>query len=235
MLKIRVIEIKLKVYLLQDIFTADTLQHIGKLIDSALIDGDMQDFHYATQTKMYCFSNLYPLAKNKIYSAGGVYTITIRTADNRVAEALNRNLDKQYNQYFKALTIENRVLTQKPIERIYTLTPMIIKFKEDENTYWRDNHTLEEFEEAVRVNLIKKYNKIMNTKIDEDIELFQGIQLDNQTPTVIAYKGVKLLGDKITINIANSEISNEIAWIAIATGIGTASARGAGFCNYRYL
>lgn len=235
MSRINIIELRLKVYLLQDVLIAESLQHIAKLIDSTLILAGMEEFHYSTETKMYSFSNLYPLGRNGKYIGGEIYTITIRTVHNGVYQALKKHLDKQYSQYFKALTLEDRTLEQKPIERIYTLNPVIIKFPHDKNTYWREKRKVEEFEKGLKINIIKKYNQINDIKVDEDFELFQSIQIDNESPMVIECKGVKLLGDKVTIHVASNQLAQDIAWLAAGVGLGEISSRGAGFCNFRYI
>ena len=61
------------------------------------------------------------------------------------------------------------------------------------------------------------------------------ISFNNKKPIGCDYKNVSLLGDKVDLVFANNEISQDLAKIAIGTGIGEINARGYGFVNYRYL
>ena len=95
--------------------------------------------------------------------------------------------------------------------------------------------TLKDYEDRLRVNLIKKYNLFTGKKIDENFQIFNLINFDNRVPIACDYKNIKLLGDKIDLVIANNEVAQDLAIVAIGSGIGEMNARGYGFINYRYL
>ena len=125
-----------------------------------------------------------------------------------------------------------KIVPKKFIEKIYTLTPIIIK---TESGYWKGNLSIDGFEKRIRENLIKKYNEINNTKIEEDFELYNSIEFKNKKPVSVNYKNIKLLGDKISINISSNPVAQELAYLSLGTGVGEMNSRGLGYVNYRYL
>ena len=115
---------------------------------------------------------------------------------------------------------------------LYTLTPAILK---DDKGYWRDYMNLTEFGERLKVNLIKKWNQFAHEKLEEDFELYTVIDFSNKVPIAMEYKNIKLLGDKFCIHISEHPTAQNLAHMAIGTGVCEMNSRGAGFVNYRWL
>lgn len=67
-----------------------------------------------------------------------------------------------YTSYIKALTIDVKVIPRKYISTIYSLTPVVIK---TDNGYWKGKLSLNEYEERIKENLIKKYNQFFSEKL----------------------------------------------------------------------
>lgn len=145
---------------------------------------------------------------------------------------LKTNLVNEYTDYIKALTIECKKIDKKAIDKIYSITPVIIK---TDNGYWRRNLTLDEFEDRIKQNLIKKYNMLFNKTLTQDFELFQSIKFDNKKPISCKYKNIHILGDKVTIVFAQNEIAQQLAYLSLGSGIGEVNARGYGFVNYKWI
>ncbi len=95
--------------------------------------------------------------------------------------------------------------------------------------------SLSEFEERIKINLIKKYNKFTGEKIEENFDFYTSIEFKNKKPISVNYKNIKLLGDKLQLNIADDKLSQKIAYMALGTGLGENNSRGLGFVNFRYL
>ncbi len=229
----KVYEIKVKSYLLKDIDLNNIQNEICNIIDKALSrDDKWLEFHKKNIYKNYCFDAMYPIEKDKVYKCGNIYTFTIRTINKELADYFNTVLANEYNDLIKCLTTEIRILPKKIIEKIYSLTPVIIK---NDSGYWRENLSLEDFEKRLKENLIKKYNYINNTKIDEDFDLYLSIEFKNKKPYAVNYKNIKLLGDKISINISDNKIAQDLAYMALGTGLCEFNSRGGGFMNYRWL
>ncbi len=229
----KVYQIRVKVYLLQNINIIDTQTEIAKFIDGAMAkDERFLDLHQRNEFKNYCFDSFYPTENDKVYKSGGIYTFTLRTAKGDLADFLTKSLANYFNNSIKGLTTEVKIIPKKFIEKIYTLTPIIIK---TESGYWKGNLSIDGFEKRIRENLIKKYNEINNTKIEEDFELYNSIEFKNKKPVSVNYKNIKLLGDKISINISSNPVAQELAYLSLGTGVGEMNSRGLGYVNYRYL
>ncbi len=229
----KVYELKIKVYLTENIQYDYVYDKISYLIDSCLIlDEKYEELHKENKFKNYCFSSFYPLESEKVYKKDNIYTISLRTIDSALAEYLVKNMQNHYTSEIKVLVIDIKEIKMKPIEKIYSLTPAILK---TENGYWRGELSLEEFEERIKINLIKKYNDFVGTKINEDFELQTGIKFINKKPVSIKYKNVKLLGDKIELNISSDSEAQKLAFMALGTGILEMNPRGAGYVNVKFI
>lgn len=228
-----VFQIRLKIFLLKDIELELIQSKIAAYIDKTLGKNEqLLGFHDSNEFKNYCFDAPFPLEIDKIYKKDNVYTLTIRTIDKDLADFFANILVNQFNEDIKALTSEIRILAKKHIDKIYSITPVIIK---TDSGYWKGNITLDEYERRIKENLVKKYNYAMNTKIDEDFQLYTAIEFKNKKPISTNYKNIKLLGDKISLNISDEFLAQELAYMSLGTGLSEMNARGYGFVNFRWL
>lgn len=229
----KVFEISMLVFLMKDISSNECFSKIGEFIDGGLAKKtELLEFHNKNTYKNYCFCSFYPIEKDRIYKATNNYTIRIRTVDYELARFFNEELVNHFNQDIKALTSTIRVLPKKHIDKIYSITPVVLKTNEG---YWKTNLSLSEFERRLKENLIKKYNLLMDTKVNEDFQLYTSIEFTNNKPIAINYKGKKILGDKLSIHISDDKISQELAYMSLGTGLLEMNARGAGYMNVKYL
>ena len=230
---ISVIQIRLKIYLLKDI-PADKVQaETAAFIDKGLVQStQFAELHSKNRYKGYCFDSLYPIEADKIYHHDKIYTLTIRTIDTDLARFFERQVVNGYTNTMKALTSEIKIIPFKYIDILWPLVPVILKC---ENGYWKDTLSVEQYEERLKINLLKKWNQFCGEKLAEDFEMFIGIEFLNRSPLAVAYKGIRLLGDKPRLHIAENESAQKLAQLAIGTGVGEMNSRGCGFCNYRWL
>ena len=228
-----VFEILFKVYLLEDINVNDSQNKILKLIDKTLCQDERTlELHNKNEFKNYCFNSFYPLERDGIYKEGNIYTVTIRTVDKYLATYFNNKLANEYTYSIKGLKTELKIIPVKKLRRIYSITPLMIK---NDDGYWKNIISFEEFERRLKENLIKKYKAIFQEEINEDFKLYSSIELKNNKPIGIPYKGKMLLGDKISIDILDDDISQKLAYMALGTGMGEMNARGLGFMGYRWI
>lgn len=237
----KVYELRLKVYLLQDLQKEDTYAVFGSFLDQYLSkEEQFLKLHEKNCFKLYCFDQPYPIERDGLYKQGQIYTVRIRTVDSELARYFSSGLANFYTDIFKALTMGIKIISKKHIEQIYSITPAIIKCDSSDETvqgggYWKKKITFEQYEERIKVNLIKKYNMLTESQMDEDFDLYRQIELLNTKPIAMPYKGIKLLGDKLRILAADNERAQELMYLAIGTGLCEMNSRGAGFVNYRYL
>lgn len=228
----KVFEIKLKLYLLKDIPSIDALESIAGFLDNAILKSkELSDLHYVNSYKNYTFCSFYPLEKDRIHKKDSIYTVVIRTVEYKLADFFNEIAANHYNHEMKALTCEVKEIPKHFIEKVYTITPLILK---DDKGYWRPHMTFDEFESRIKINLIKKYNKIMNCKLDEDFQLYNRITLLNSAPIKVKYKEIHLLGDKIELEPADNETAQKLIYMSLGTGVSELNARGYGFLNYQW-
>lgn len=233
MQKFKVYELDVKVYLLQNIHDDILLTAESDFIDSALAkDYEWLLFHKTNKYKQYTFDKLNPFMKNAVYKKDNVYTLKIRSVNTALIKFLFDILKDHHNSYFKGLTTEIKVIPQRPIQDLYTLTPMIQKYK---SGYWRGQESVDSFENNLIVNAIKKYNDFTGEKIDENFEFYQLIKFQNKYPIANKYKEITLLGDKVHLYISSNQTAQNLAYFLSGVGLGENCSRGYGFCNFDWM
>lgn len=219
--------------MLKDVSVNQIQTKLTSFLDKGFVNCQvLLQLHGKNQYKNYCYDLPYPIEKDKVYKKGNIYTVTIRTIDVRLAKYFNEVCTNNYTEEIKGLTTEIKIIPKKVIESLYTLTPAVLK---DEKGYWKTHMTLNQFEERLKVNLIKKWNDFEKEKIPENFSLYTFIKFYNDRPIAIEYKNIKLLGDKIQLQIADNELAQRLAYMALGTGICEMNSRGYGFVNYRWL
>ncbi|KNZ42384.1 CRISPR-associated endoribonuclease Cas6 [Acetobacterium bakii] len=222
----------IKVYVLQNIHHTMLMQKICELIDfSFTSDQNWLKWHESNQVKNYTFSGLIPLEQSKIYGEGKIYSFTLRTVNEELGRLFMTNLQNSYSPFLKVLTIKPTILPLVHLSKIYTITPCVLK---SDQGYWRTNMHLAKFEQRLTENLIKKFNIITNTKMEEDFQFFSLIKFDNHKPIATQYKNIKLLGDKITLMVEPNPSAQKLAYTALGCGLLEAGSRGFGFCGYKF-
>ncbi|MDD2980682.1 MAG: CRISPR-associated endoribonuclease Cas6 [Hespellia sp.] len=229
----RIYQIRLKVFVIQDIPMKQIQAKVSAFIDKGFIgNDDLMRMHEENKFKGYTFDMPYKPEPDKIYKKGKIYTVTIRTLDETLARYFSEVCVNNYTEELKGLTAELRIIPKKTIECLYTLTPAIMK---DDAGYWRTHMSLGKFEERLKVNLIKKWNYFETEKLTEDFQLYNLLEFLNEGPIKMNYKNVDLLGDKLRLQIADNETAQKLAYLALGTGVCEMNSRGAGFVNYRWL
>lgn len=227
----KVYEVKIKLFLMKDIELTEVQSKIASFIDLSFgKNEELVEFHERNTFKNYCFDLLYPIEKDKVYKKNQIYTLRIRTISKFLADFFSNKLVNCYDSNFKALVSEIRIIPKKPIEKLYSITPIILK---NDTGYWKDSISFENFERRIKENLIKKYNTALGTKIDENFDLYTGIEFINHKPISVKYKNIKLLGDKISINIGDDSKAQDLAYVALGCGMAEMNSRGFGFVNYK--
>jgi len=233
MVNLKVYEINMSLYLLKDVEKEKCPTEISNFIDSEMAkDEELLKLHNENTYKLYNFNFFYPVEKDGVYKAGNIYSIQIRTIDLKLAEFFSNKLVNNFTESIKGLTATVKIIPQKYIDKIYSITPAILKSNEG---YWRGKLSLSDFERRVKENLIKKYNLAMGIKIDEDFQLYTNIEFLNQKPVAMNYKGRRLLGDKVQLNISDDKAAQDLAYMALGVGLLEMNARGAGYVNFKWL
>ncbi|WP_053956477.1 CRISPR-associated endoribonuclease Cas6 [Inediibacterium massiliense] len=224
------IELTVTVMLKKDIFFVESGYIIGKNINKAmLLDKDLKILHPRREYKYYIFNSFYPLEKNKTYIKGRVYVFKIRGLDCEYMEKFKRCLQKLESYDFEVISVATSEVKQKHINKLYSITPIIIT---KDNKPWLQGDDVEEFKKRLEANLEKKYKNFFGEDIDIQDKFIKSLEFKNKLPIYFKYKGIKLLGNKINVEIKDNDTAQKIAFMAMAIGMGEKnSSIGAGYCN----
>ena len=85
------------------------------------------------------------------------------------------------------------------------------------------------------MNMKKDCFLISGEQIEEDFPLYTNITFLNRHPISCKYKRISLLGDKLSLQIADDEKSQKLAYFILGVGLCELNSRGAGFCNFRWF
>lgn len=229
----KVWQIRLKLYFLRDISVNQIQTAVTSFIDFSFKENKyLIQRHNENAYKNYSFDLPYPIERDKMYKQGNIYTLTIRTIDANLASHFLEVCVNTYTPQIKGLTAEIRMIPQKHIDYIYNLTTAVMK---NENGYWRKYMTAEDFENRLKINLIKKWNSFCGEKLDENFPLCTFLEFKNDIPIAVEYKNIKLLGDKFLMQISEHPTAQDLSYMALGTGILEMNSRGFGFVNYRWL
>ena len=109
-MKVSVLEIDVKVYLLKNINSNESNGYICELIDSVFAKEEKYlKMHNDIGFKNYCFNNFYPMEKDYIYKEGNIYTFKLRSVDKDLVKYLEDNMKNSYTESIKVLSIISRV------------------------------------------------------------------------------------------------------------------------------
>lgn len=229
-----VFQLYLKVFLMREIKQEYSLMEIASFIDEVLVKNPQwAKLHNENCYKNYCFNSFYKPEPDGKYRKEQVYQIMIRSVDRNLMQYLEENLPKHENASMKGLVCSVTIVKQRHIKALYSITPVVVKGPGQ--TYWRDEMDFAQFGQQIKVNLIKKYQGLLGGEINENIELFTLLELTNRTPIAIPYKSVKLLADKVQMQIADNLVAQQLAFMSLGTGAGTMNARGYGFVNAHFM
>ena len=226
-------EIKVKLYVTKNITNEESSAEIAKLIDTSLLKNlTLTKLHEERIYKPYVMNSFYPLEQDGIYKEGSIYTVIIRTISQSFKEHCETILCNTYTDRIKVLSVSANKWRKRIIEKVYSITPVILKF---ENTgYWKNQYSMDDFERLLKDNLYKKYKHFFSEEVVEENELYTHLQFDNKKPIGMKYKNVTLLGDKVTIHVAANETAQKLFFMALGNGIGHNNSRGAGFINGKF-
>lgn len=237
MLDFEVYHIECKIFLLKNITLKNLYGEISSYVDSILVSNEaMRSFHTSLGYRYYVISGFLEREADKIYKEGKIYTFSLRCLKEDICDFFQKNLGEGKTDSIKGLTTTIKVIPRLYIEKLYTVTPAIIKLGGGEG-YWRGILSFDEYEKRLLINSIKKFQQLTGVQLEDDFKLYDGIRFLNKKPISSHYarKGISLLGDKLELDISNNEMSQRVAYMLLATGILENNARCMGFVNYKSI
>lgn len=226
-----VYQIDCKVYLLHSVKLERVLSEISSFVDTALAsDEKMLKFHRSYGYKNYVFSGFKELEMEKLYKEGKVYTFSVRCIQKGLCDFFAQRFGNTQTVTMKGLVTVVKTIPKLFFEKLYTVTPALMKV--EGAGYWRGTLSFEEYEKRLFENCVKKYKQLTGKEIDENFSLYNRIQMLNNKPIANYFKGIRLLGDKFELHIAENDEAQHISYMLLGTGVLENNSRGYGFLNY---
>lgn len=229
-------ELKLTVLLKKSTHHLQILEPIGNWLSQAQLgDPFLKQAHYEKSYKHFVFSNLYPVEKDGLYQEGRVYVITVRSSLEDIAVRLQMCLKAcRESEYFQLIVSELKPRRLGHITELLTVTPTVVTV---DGKPWLPDDNLELLIERLHANAEKKYKSLKPDAADPIKQPFiQGVFIENRKPLAMAYKGRKLLGNKLHLLIHEDAYSQKLANVVMGSGLAEkGSILGAGFCLAKYL
>ena len=230
MVNAQVYQIDCKIYLMKNIPLTHVLEEISDFIDIGLgKDKKMLEFHERRGFKNYSHSGFKELEADKIYKEGKIYSFSIRCINDDLKKYFSATLADTSTGTMKGLVSTVKLIPRIYIDKLYTLTPAILKFGEG---YWKNHINFATYEKNIVNNSIKKAKSVIGD-FDENFVLYNSIRMLNHKAIGTSYKNITLLGDKFEISIADNDMAQKIAYNLLGTGVCCNCSRGFGFVNYK--
>ena len=228
-----VFELPLQICFLIPMPSENVSERIARLLDAALqrTESFWKEMSWRYPFRPYTFDQPYPLEAEHIYCVGKIYTVHIRTISQELAEFFSSVLPFCGSDCLQILGGELRLIPRCFLERVHTLTPVVVKTR---HGYWRNQMQVDEYEERLKTNLIRKYNFFHQANLSDNFSLFRNIEFINRKPVRVLQNDIALLGDKVNLTAACNDMAQELLYMALGTGVGENNARGCGFLGYRF-
>lgn len=200
----------------------------------------LKKLHEEKSSKHYTFGNFYPIEKEQVYKKGNSYQFTLRSLDEQFIDTLSKTLRANIdNPNFLVVETYKRVIKQFFISELYSATPVIVSTSK--GMYWsidKDGDILK-LQKQLNYNLEKKYKSFYGKSIKGEQNFIQLLEIKNKYPQSIYMtknkKDVRFFGNKFRIVPNVDEVSQKLAFVALACGLGEKNSFGGGFCLGRGL
>lgn len=228
-------------YLKRDIPFKEGFDIISKYISYSMAQTeDYRELHDSKGYKLYSFGNFYPPESEQVYKQGKSYKFILRSFDEKFIDTIATNLRQNINNpNFLVVEAQKRVVKQFFISELYSATPVIVTT--ENNLFWtmqKDGDILK-LQKQLHDNLEKKYQTFYSEKIDTEQNFIQLLEIKNRHPQNIYVKkkdesgkttSFRFFGNKFRIIPNEDEISQKLAFVALACGLGEKNSFGGGFC-----
>lgn len=226
-------ELTLTVQLTEDLNFFQSFERIGRSISRVMLeDWELARIHSRTGFKHYVFNSFYPVEMDGIYKAGKVYIFKIRSLSESFIRKMAMLLPRMENHIYKVLSTQTKSVKKTYIGSIYTLTPVIISIGEGKN--WTKEGDFLLLQNRLQANLEKKYKIFYGEELakEDNFSFIQRMELVSKKAMAVPYKKINFLGNKLRLWVNEDEKSQNLAFIAMACGLGEKNTSlGAGFCT----
>ena len=234
-------ELTCTAYIKKDISFKESFETISKYISFSMSKTDeLKELHEKQGFKHYSFGNFYPVEKEKIYKKGNTYQFVLRSLDEMFIDALSQTLRQNINNSnFLVIDTHKKIVKQFFISELYSATPVIVSI--ENGLFWtmEKDGDIMKLQKQLHDNLEKKYQSFYGEPIKSEQNFIQLLEVKNRVPQNIQIikngKAIRLFGNKFRIVPNEDEVSQKLALVALACGLGEKNSFGGGFCLGRGL
>jgi len=222
-------------YLKCDIEFKRSFEAISRSISFSMARGGLEDHHSKKGYKYYSFGGFIPVAQEDKYLKGSTPTFTIRSLDEAFITKLSSAL-KSNTQNPDFIIVETHIRTHKQhfIPELYSATPVIVSVENGKFWTMQSSGDIIHFQRLLQDNLEKKYKSFFGEEIKPSQNFIQLLEIKNRVPQNIRIhkegKQITFYGNKFRIIPNEDEVSQKLAFVALACGLGEKNSFGGGFC-----
>jgi len=208
---------------------------LSKYISFSMYQEGVGEVHQKEGFKYYVFGGLLPIEKEKVYKQGNLYSFTIRSLDETLIDTLKTTLRQNINhEFLQVVEAHKKTISQFFITELYSATPVIVSISNGK--YWTMNESgdIVQLQKQLHENAEKKYQGFFGESLHVNQNFIQLIEIKNKVPQNILItkegKSIRFFGNKFRIVPNEDEVSQKLAFVALACGLGEKNSYGAGFC-----
>lgn len=211
----------------EDVPVRQVQSSLAALIANGMTFSDsLKELHQKNTFKPYVFSMPYPREVDRVYHKGRMYCFNLRTLKLDFALAMKNYLPKAQGNA-RVVSVELRTYNQPHVSELISLTPIICTV---DNRCWMPENGLALLANRLHSNAVKKC-KAMNTDFTEPDEFFfELVNLLNQKPIGVSYKGTTLLGHKVQLKVKPHACAQQLAVTVLGQGLAEKNSIGFGYC-----
>lgn len=228
-------ELTCKTYLKQDVTFEQSFEVLSKYISFCMAHNGFEKFHEGKGYKYYTFGGFLPLEKEKVYQQGQTYSFTFRCLDEKLVDTLAKALRENVNNsQMLVLETHKKTISQFFITELYSATPVVVTLPN--KRYWslQESGDILLLQKQFHENLLKKYQSFYGESLHVNQNFIQLLEIKNKVPqSIITHKkeqAIRFFGNKFRIVPNEDEVSQKLAFMALACGLGEKNSFGGGFC-----
>lgn len=222
-------------YIKKDISYENSFEILSKYISYSMHQSELKYVHDKDGFKHYVYGGFLPIEKDKLYKKGSTYKFSIRSIDEKFIDTLSKSLRQNIdNENLLIVSTDKKVIKQFFISELYSATPVVVSTSN--NKYWtmQESSDILQLQKQLHDNLEKKYKDYFKEEIEVVQNFIQLLEIKNQKPQNIQIhknnKKIRLFGNKFRIVPNEDEVSQKLAFMAMACGLGEKNSYGGGFC-----
>ena len=229
-------ELTCKVYLKKDIDFRKSFETIRKYISFSMSQlKKFEILHNQNSFKYYTFNNFTPIQKDRIYKKNRDYKFNIRSLDSELIDTLQIKLRENINNpNFLVIDATKKEIKEFFIEELYSITPVVVTMENGRFWTLKEGKDIFQLYQQLHSNLERKYRAFYKDGLEANENFIRILEVKNQKPQTIQIvkngKPFKFFGNKFKIIPREDEISQKLAFIALACGLGEKNSFGGGFC-----